>query len=156
MSDTPNDHPGVLIFPPLLFVICVACGALAHALCPYRLPLGPWFRWVGGASGLTAGLLALWGQRTMKAAGTNVRPNLPALAIVAGGPFAFTRNPLYLALIGLFMGIGLALRSPAFLAFLAPLCLMLHFGVVLREERYLDAKFGDLYRGYKARVRRWL
>ena len=156
MSDATNDHPGVLIFPPLLFVICVACGAIAHVLCPYRLPLGPWFRWVGGASCLTAGLLALWGQRTMKAAGTNVRPNLPALAIVADGPFAVTRNPLYVALIGLFMGIGLALRSPAFLAALAPLALVLHFGVVLREERYLDAKFGDLYRGYKARVRRWI
>ena len=156
MSDTPNDHPGVVIFPPLLLVICVAGGALAHALCPYRLPLGPWARWAGGALGLAALILALWGQRTMKAAGTNVRPSLPALAIAAGGPFAFTRNPLYLALILLFTGIGLALRSPAFLAALAPLALVLHFGVVLREERYLEAKFGDVYRGYKKRVRRWI
>ncbi len=156
MSDAINDHPGVLIFPPLLFVICVACGALAHAVCPYRLPLEPWFRWVGGVSCLIAGWLALWGQRTMKAAGTNVRPSLPALAIVAAGPFAFTRNPLYLALIGLFMGIGLALRSPAFLALLAPLALVLHFGVVLREERYLEAKFANVYSDYKTKVRRWI
>jgi len=156
VSDTANDHPGVVIFPPLLFLICVACGAVAHVLCPYRLPLGPWARWVGGALGLAALLIALWGQRTMKAAGTNVRPSLPALAIVAGGPFVFTRNPLYLALILLFTGIGLALRSPAFLAALAPLALVLHFGVVLREERYLEAKFGELYRGYKLRVRRWI
>ena len=137
-------------------MICVAGGSLAHALCPYRFPLGSWARWAGGALGLAAVLFALWGRRTMKAAGTNVRPSMPALAIVADGPFAFTRNPLYLALIGLFAGIGLALRSPAFLAILAPLGLVLHFGVVLREERYLEAKFGDLYRGYRARVRRWI
>lgn len=156
MSDVANDHPGVLIFPPLLFVICVACGVLAHALCPYRLPHGRWFLWVGGASCLTAGFLAVWGKRTMTAAGTNVRPNLPALAIVADGPFAYTRNPLYVALIGLFMGIGLALRSPAFLTVLAPFALVLHFGVILREERYLEAKFGDVYLDYKSRVRRWI
>ncbi len=156
MSDATNDQPGVVIFPPLLFVICVACGLITHVVCSYRLPVGPWARWAGGALGLTAGSLALWGQRTMEAGGTNIRPSLPALAIVAGGPFAFTRNPLYLALILLVTGIGVALRSPAFLAFLAPFALVLHFGVVLREERYLEAKFGDVYRGYKARVRRWI
>ncbi len=156
MSAAPDDNPGVLIFPPLLFVICVAVGVLAHSLCPYRLPIGPWARWGGGAVGLAALLFAVWGRQTMKAAGTNVRPSLPALAIVAGGPFAFTRNPLYLGLIGLFAGIGVALRSPAFLAVLAPLALLLHFGVVVREERYLEAKFGDVYRGYKTRVRRWI
>ena len=156
MSDTTNDHPGVVVFPPLLFVICAVGGLIAHVVCSYRLPLAPWVPWAGGALGLTAGLLALWGQRTMTAGGTNIRPSLPALAIVAGGPFAFTRNPLYLALILLFTGIGVALRSPAFLVFLAPLALVLHFGVVLREERYLEAKFGVVYAGYKTRVRRWI
>ena len=155
MSDPSDDHPGVVIFPPLLFVICVALGALGHVVCPYRLHLGLWARWAG-ALGVAAGLLALWGQRTMRAAGTNIRPSMPALTIVDTGPFAFTRNPLYLALILLYTSIGLALQSPAFLVFLLPMVLVLHFGVVLREERYLDAKFGDVYRGYKARVRRWL
>ena len=92
----------------------------------------------------------------MKAAGTNVHPGMPALAIVEAGPFAFTRNPLYLSLILLLTAIGLALASPAFLVFVVPLVLVLHFGVVFREERYLEAKFGDAYRGYKGRVRRWL
>ena len=156
MSETPGDHPGVLIFPPLLFVICVACGLVAHFGCPYRLALSPWIRGLGGGLALGTIAFALWGQRSMKAAGTNVNPGLPALAIVAKGPFAFTRNPLYLSLISLFTAIGIALASPAFLAVLAPLCLVLHFGVVLREERYLEAKFGDTYRGYKSRVRRWI
>jgi len=156
VSDTQSDHPGVLVFPPLLFVICCAGGVIAHFCCPYRLPLEPWVRFGGVALGLSAVMFAIWGQRTMKAAGTNVHPGMPALAIVAEGPFAFTRNPLYLSLIALFTAIGVALASPAFLVVLPPLALMLHFGVVLREERYLEAKFGDAYRAYKARVRRWI
>jgi protein-S-isoprenylcysteine O-methyltransferase Ste14 len=156
MSDTSSDSPGVVIFPPLLFLLCVALGVLAHLTCPYRLAPSPWLRGLGGVLAVGAIALAIWGRRTMKAAGTNVDPSLPALAIVSGGPFAFTRNPLYLALIVLFTAIGLALADPSFLVFLLPLTLVLQFGVVLREERYLDAKFGDVYRGYKARVRRWI
>jgi protein-S-isoprenylcysteine O-methyltransferase Ste14 len=156
MSDATGDHPGVVIFPPLLFVICVAGGLIAHFTCPYRLALPPWTRWLFGGLAVASIAVALWGQRTMKSAGTNVHPGLPALAIVASGPFAFTRNPLYLSLIALFTAIGLTLASPAFLVLVLPLFLVLHFGVVLREERYLDAKFGDAYRGYKARVRRWI
>jgi protein-S-isoprenylcysteine O-methyltransferase Ste14 len=56
----------------------------------------------------------------------------------------------------MFTGVGVALASPAFLTVLVPLFLVLRFGVVRREERYLETKFGDLYRGYQARVRRWL
>jgi protein-S-isoprenylcysteine O-methyltransferase Ste14 len=156
MSDPAGDHPGVLVFPPLLFVICVAGGLIAHFACPYRLALSPLIRGLFGALALASIAVAVWGQRTMKAAGTNVNPGLPALAIVSHGPFAFTRNPLYLSLIALFTAIGLTLASPAFLVLVAPLVLVLHFGVVRREERYLDAKFGDTYRGYKARVRRWI
>ena len=151
-----DDQPGVLVFPPLLFVICVACGAVAHLVCPYRPAFPPWARGLGGAAALAAIAFGIWGERTMKAAGTTVRPDLPALAIVSGGPFAFTRNPLYLALLALFAGIGVALASPAFLAVLVPLFIVLRFGVVLREERYLESKFGDVYRVYKARVRRWI
>ena len=156
MSETADDHPGVVIFPPLLFVICVVGGAIGHFSCPYRLPMSPWIRVSWGALALGSIAFAIWGQRTMKAAGTNVHPGMPALAIVELGPFKFTRNPLYLSLIALFTAIGSALASPAFLLLVVPLVFVLHFGVVLREERYLEAKFGDAYRGYKARVRRWI
>ena len=156
MSDPQGDNPGVLIFPPLLFLICLVCGVIAHVVCPYRFAYSTWVRVVGGGLGLAAFGFAIWGRRTMTAAGTNVRPNLPALAIVSSGPFAYSRNPLYLGVMGLFAGIGVALASPAFLIVLAPLFVVLRLGVVSREERYLDAKFGDVYRAYKARVRRWL
>jgi protein-S-isoprenylcysteine O-methyltransferase Ste14 len=156
MSGTTDDKPGVVVFPPLLFAMCVVGGLIAHFVCPYRLHFSPWVGRAFGVLALGALALAIWGQRTMKAAGTNVNPGMPALVIVDGGPFAFTRNPLYLSLILLYIAIGGMLASPAFLVLAVPLVLVLHVGVVLREERYLDAKFGDVYRRYKARVRRWL
>jgi protein-S-isoprenylcysteine O-methyltransferase Ste14 len=156
VNETTDDHPGVVIFPPLLFVICVACGTLAYLVFPFRLALPQWVRFLGVALVPAAITFALWGQRIMKAAGTNVRPDQPATAIVSNGPFAFTRNPLYLSLLAIFAGIGIAAASLTFLAVIVPLALVLHFGVVLPEERYLDAKFGDTYRAYRARVRRWI
>lgn len=156
MSETTDDNPGVVIFPPLLFALCLVGGLIAHVTCPYRLGMSPWLRGAFGVLAVGAVGVALWGKRTMEAAGTNVNPGMPAVAIVDSGPFAFTRNPLYLSLIALYMAIGLALASPAFLVLVIPLIFVLQFGVVLREERYLDAKFGDVYRDYKARVRRWI
>jgi protein-S-isoprenylcysteine O-methyltransferase Ste14 len=156
MNDAPDDNPGVVIFPPLLFVICVAAGGVAYFIRPFRWNLPFWLRLAGCALVPAAIAFAMWGQRIMRAAGTNIRPDLPATAIVSDGPFAFTRNPLYLTLIAMYAGIGVALASVSFLAGLLPLALVLHFGVVLREERYLEAKFGDAYLGYKSRVRRWI
>ena len=156
MSGAPDDSPGVLIFPPRLFLICLVVGLIVHFVCPYRVAISPWARGAGVTIAIAGVALTIWGKRTMEAAGTNVRPDQPALAIVSHGPFAYTRNPLYLGVMGMFTGAGIALASPAFLTMLVPLFLVLRFGVVLREERYLDAKFGDAYRGYKARARRWI
>ncbi len=153
---TAEDHPGVLIFPPLLFGICFVAGIVALFICPYRLAFSPSALGGGAALGIVAVGLVIWGKRTMEAAGTNVRPDQPSLAIVSNGPFAFTRNPLYLGVLGMFAGFGIALLSPAFLTMLIPLFLVLRFGVVRREERYLETKFGAAYLDYKSRVRRWI
>jgi protein-S-isoprenylcysteine O-methyltransferase Ste14 len=155
VNATGRDRPDVVVFPPILFGVSLVAGLIAHRFCSYRLD-ALWLRWAGGLVAVLSVGVALWGERTMKAAGTNVRPDKPALAIVEGGPFAYSRNPLYLSALGLFTGLGVALASPAFLAFLVPLALVLHYGVVSREEAYLEEKFGEVYRAYKARVRRWI
>jgi len=92
----------------------------------------------------------------MRRAGTNVRPDQPATAIVVDGPFRFTRNPLYLGLTGLYAGVALLVDALWPLLLLVPLLVIVKWGVIHREERYLEAKFGETYRLYKARVRRWL
>jgi protein-S-isoprenylcysteine O-methyltransferase Ste14 len=100
--------------------------------------------------------LATWAVRVMKTAGTNVRPDRPALIIVRSGPYRFTRNPMYLSLCLLQLGLGFLLDGWIPLLFAIPLMLILHFGVILREESYLEAKFGEQYLALKREVRRWI
>ena len=92
----------------------------------------------------------------MKRAGTNVRPDRPSLAIVTDGPFRYSRNPLYLAGLGLYVAVALLVNTLWPFALLPVMLLILDRGIVRREERYLEAKFGGPYRAYRARVRRWI
>ena len=75
---------------------------------------------------------------------------------MTGGPFRYSRNPLYLGLILLYAGIATAVDAVVVLVFLVPAVVVLYYGVIVREERYLERAFGEDYRSYKARVRRWL
>ena len=100
--------------------------------------------------------LAIWAARVMKAAGTNVRPDRPAPTIVRSGPYRFTRNPMYLSLCLLQLALGFVLDGWIPLLFTIPLMLILHFGVILREESYLEVKFGERYLALKREVRRWI
>ncbi len=100
--------------------------------------------------------LAIWAVRVLKAAGTNVRPDRPSLTVVEAGPYRFTRNPMYLSLCLLQLAIGFFLDGWAPVLFVVVLVLVLHFGVILREESYLERKFGEQYLSFKRRVRRWL
>ena len=105
---------------------------------------------------ILAPTLAISAVVTFKKAGTNVNPAEPALTIARGGPYRFTRNPMYLALCLLQVALGFFLDDWITLMFVVPLFLMLHYGVVLREERYLTAKFGEPYLELKRGVRRWI
>ena len=82
--------------------------------------------------------------------------NQPVRALVTTGIHGLSRNPIYIGMLLLYAGIGIAARSPWVLVLGLPLVIILHFGVVAREETYLEQRFGDAYRAYKARVRRWL
>ncbi len=157
MVESKRDSPGVLVFPPGLVAGTLGVGLLLHALRPWRLPITEATRILLSVALLTAAAaLGLWGQSTMQGAGTNIDPRKPVTAIVTSGPFRFTRNPLYLFLLGLYLGVTLAVATIWPLLFLVPMFLVLHFGVVRREERYLEAEFGEPYRAYTSRVRRWL
>ncbi len=156
MTRPPRDNPGVIVFPPLLFGGALLAGLALHALFPWRPIPGPVAQPVGAILMVLGLWVGGWGERTMKRAGTNVRPSLPALVLVTAGPFAYSRNPLYLSVIALYAGITLVVNAVWPFLLLVPAVLVAHFGIVRREERYLDAKFGDAYRGYAARVRRWI
>jgi protein-S-isoprenylcysteine O-methyltransferase Ste14 len=150
------DNPGVIAFPPLIWLVNAVISVLVHLF--VRLPIMKYslcLVW-GMIFIMLAPALALSALRTMKAAGTNVHPSEPVLTIVRDGPFRFTRNPMYLALCLLQVALGFFLNDWITLLFVVPLALIFHYGVVLREERYLTAKFGEPYLQYKREVRRWI
>ena len=146
----------MVVLPPLLYAAALAAGLLLHLLVP-RQPFTPWMaRPLGVILLVASGALARWGEKTMRRAATNVSPNEPSLTIVSDGPFRYSRNPLYVSLIGLYLGVTLLVDAMWPLVLLIPLLVVTDYGIIRREERYLEAKFGETYRTYKARVRRWL
>ena len=156
MADITEDKPGVITYPPLIYAVPLIVGLLLHLLFPVHvLPRAA--AWVFGVLLLScSGVLALTGERAMHRAGTNVNPMKPATALVVAGPFRFTRNPLYLSLTALYTGIALLVNALWPLVLLPGVLVVVRRGVIEREEQYLERKFGDDYRRYKAQVRRWI
>jgi len=85
-----------------------------------------------------------------------VQGTRPSSTLVTGGIHGWSRNPIYVGMFLLYAGIGLVVRSPWILILTLPLAITIRYGVVAREEAYLERRFGDAYRDYKTRVRRWL
>ena len=157
MDAAGEDRPRIVAFPPLLWLINAVVSVLIHFFVFSIRILPQPFALILGIACLVAGPSIAWSAlRTMRAAGTNVNPAKPALLIVRGGPYRFTRNPMYLALCLVQMAIGFFLNDWITLLFVVPLAIILHFGVILPEERYLEAKFGEPYLALKRKVRRWI
>jgi protein-S-isoprenylcysteine O-methyltransferase Ste14 len=157
MSDT--DHAEVTVAPPLLFLGALGLGSILSL----AVPLGPR---IGSANrlALLAGLafvaigfaLVALSARRFRLAGTSVVPGQPTTALVSAGPYRFTRNPIYIGFILAYFGLSIVLTSMWVLLLLIPILFILQHGVVLPEEAYLERKFGEAYRKYRARVPRWL
>ena len=156
-SGTP-DVPGVIALPPLIFLGFLTAAVALEAIVPLPVPVAHSLaRYVAGAVLAGSGFVMIaTGTRRFVAAGTNVPPTLPTTALVVDGIYRRTRNPLYLGLTLVYLGLGVAAGSLWAIGLVVPLLWVINVGVVTREERYLERKFGDAYRDYKARVRRWI
>jgi protein-S-isoprenylcysteine O-methyltransferase Ste14 len=158
MSDTAFDRPDVVIFPPLipLATLAVACalqwlaplGVVAGLATPVRIGIGL----IVAFAGL---LTTSAGRRALIKHGTNVNPSQPTTVLVTNGVFGRTRNPLYVGVSVALCGLALLFDLDWVLLLILPSCVLLHFAVVVREERYLEQKFGDAYRRYRERVPRY-
>ncbi len=151
------DNAQVLVRPPIALLIGIAAGVALDWIVPLPwlsadLPKG-WIGW--GLFGLGF-VLIVWAAVSIRMAGSNVPTNQPTTAIVEAGPYRLSRNPIYIAMFVALIGLAVAIDTLWLLVMLVPFALVIRYGVVAREERYLDRKFGDAYRSYRSRVRRWL
>jgi protein-S-isoprenylcysteine O-methyltransferase Ste14 len=155
-ATSPRDNPGVVAPPPLIALAAIAIGFVLEWAAPVALPARE-ARWAAGAALILAGFAVLgWAIAAFRSAGTNVQTQKPSNAIASSGPYRLSRNPIYLAMAAALVGIGLAAGSAWVMAMIVPFLLVVRSGVIAREERYLEGKFGDEYRAYRARVGRWL
>jgi protein-S-isoprenylcysteine O-methyltransferase Ste14 len=158
MDSASNDVPRIVVFPPLIPMGTLVLASLLQWLHPLGLLrqvelLG---RAPAGIALLAIGVtLMVCGGRALARDGTNVDPSHPTLRLVTNGVYRRTRNPLYLggscAMFGVASIFGLDWLPILYI----PSFAILHFGVVVPEERYLEHKFGDQYRRYRARVPRY-
>ena len=156
MPSDEQDKAGVLAPPPLIYLPALVFGLLLNrrfpiAFLPRRIArsLG-WPLLIGGV-----GLIG-WFDWTMRHAGTPANPYKPVSHVVTEGPFHYTRNPAYLSMTMIYTGIA-GLANALWAILLLPVALVvIQRGVIEREERYLERKFGEEYLRYKAQVRRWI
>ena len=157
MTNSTPDNPGVIAPPPLIYAGGLVIGLLLQNKFPLPfLPKG-WRRAVfGGTLMGLAVIIVRQGVREMQRAQTNVNPMLPATTLVDDGPFRFSRNPLYLSMAIFYTGVAILANALWPILLLPIVQFVMRVGVIEREERYLERKFGKQYLSYKARVRRWI
>jgi protein-S-isoprenylcysteine O-methyltransferase Ste14 len=153
------DHPDIIVFPPVIPASTLAISCLLQWLAPLGLIDGLDQEWRIGCGVIVFSvgmLITILGRRTLLRHGTNVSPLQPTTALVTEGIFRRTRNPLYVGIILAQYAIALIFALDWLLLLILPSWIVLHFGVVTREERYLERKFGEHYRRYKQNVPRYL
>jgi protein-S-isoprenylcysteine O-methyltransferase Ste14 len=155
-----RDAAAVRIFPPAVPLLTILLGVGLNRVWPidpgFELPK-PGRHWIGGLIAACAFLgLGLWSVVLFRKSGQNENPWKPTPRIVERGPFRVTRNPMYLQMLLVCVGVAVILGNVWILALTPIGGWVLQRLAILPEEAYLERKFGDAYLAYKRRVRRWL
>lgn len=156
MSEAP-DHPNVVARPPLIYLAGLLIGLGLDYLWPVALIRGVVAQyWIGGVLIVISGVLVGDAFRRFIRAGTNIPTDRPVTALVTSGVYRYSRNPIYVTLSMFYAGIAIAADNIWMLLLLIPILAVIRYGVIAREEVFLEAKFGDDYRVFKESVRRWI
>jgi protein-S-isoprenylcysteine O-methyltransferase Ste14 len=161
LSQQPRDAAAasVVTRPPLVYLAFLLLGLVLDRVLPLplALPGTALMQWMAGGGLILVGVAIMAaGARNFSRSATPVPSNQPVRVLVTSGIHGWSRNPIYIGMFLVYAGIGIAADSQWILILALPLAIALRYGVVAREEAYLERRFGDAYRDYKARVRRWL
>ncbi len=155
-----DDHPDVIMLPPamLLIALVIAIGLEFTDLLNFLPPLSAtsWAFYAGLVLLALALALGSSALRTFTKIGTNPSPHQPSLKLATTGPYRFTRNPMYLGFVLILAALSLIFSLDWGIVLVPVLALLLHYGVVTREESYLTAKLGQPYRDFMSHTRRWI
>jgi protein-S-isoprenylcysteine O-methyltransferase Ste14 len=157
-----SEHAGIIVPPPLVYAAASLLAWWLHGRVP--LLLFPMSSEIAAAArvvlmwgtGLTGVALVVYTRLLFVRAGTSLFPNRPTTALVRSGPYRFSRNPMYLSLSLITLALALLLNTAWLVVLVAVAIAIVDRVIIRREERYLERRFGDVYRAYCARVRRWI
>jgi protein-S-isoprenylcysteine O-methyltransferase Ste14 len=154
-SAGPPDHPDLPYKPPLPFLLAIVAGIGLDNL--YRLSARPpgWAP-AGVTLVLLGAALLLWALHEFRSNHTSIEPWKPTTAIIESGPFAYSRNPVYIGFALVTIGVGTWVDRGMIVLLAIPAFLATDRWIVPREEVYLERKFGEAYLRYRRRVRRWI
>ena len=156
METESRDRAGMIAPPAFIYLIALAIGLLVHWFYPVQVLPTPFAIGIGLLLIAASGPIVISALRAFSRTKTSFLLRKPTSAIVTNGPYRFSRNPAYVSLTLFYGGIACLVNSLWVLLMVVPAVTVMHFGVIKREERYLEAKFGDEYREYKTTVRRWV
>lgn len=151
-----NDIAGVIAKPPFIYLLFLIIGIVLNFIWKIKL-IPDILQYSLGFSIIIIGfIIMITGLKQFKKAGTHHETHKPTIKIVAHGMYKYSRNPIYIGLTLFYLGIGIASDNIWILILIIPALIVMQYGVILREEKYLEKKFGEEYLQYKAKVRRWL
>jgi protein-S-isoprenylcysteine O-methyltransferase Ste14 len=157
MTASGNDRPNTIHWPPLIYVAAgVAALGLDRTVAAWPLPQLPSLEFAGWGLAWLGLLVAMAGIVTFKQIGTVVDPTGQAVRLATTGVYWFTRNPMYLGVVLIFLGLGFATRSAGLLLVTPLVVIALQQLAIVREEAYLQRRFGSEYDAYRRSVRRWI
>jgi protein-S-isoprenylcysteine O-methyltransferase Ste14 len=152
MHNAPPDTAQVIVLPPLVYGAACVMGLLLHLVLPLHLLSTTLARGIGVVCVLVSLPLAIATFRALSRAHTPVDPMKPTTALVTAGPFRYSRNPIYVALTLLYLGVAFLVNTLWILLLVVPVLVVIRYGVIAREEAYLTRKFGDAYHQYTTQV----
>ena len=151
-----NNSPGIKVPPPLFYLVGFLFAYAINRFYPIPMCGYPLSVILALLFLIPSAVIGLWSLLEFWHAKTNLRPYKPSSFLVVIGPYRITRNPMYLSLTLLYIGLGLMLHIAWTFIFLPAIIFIMHVYVIRREESYLESRFGEQYRSYKKMVRRWL